>query len=242
MVAIDRQVVEIILALEGSPASMAAATVLSTLLGGQAKFLNHREIDRGLNLSRQSLLVLPESQLNTLVKLRRYGFGGSVIVLSSKELNSLRDKHYILLWGAEAHEAWEISSPLPELLQKVDKLRPLGVNLLKKLRAELEMRPNQVIEGVSNALEKLQKPGANFDEEWTKVKAAIDKILKETPVVCHSPITVGDWGKKTIGRHLVELSDEIERSQGFSNHQHNDLHEVFEQWRERVIDSEEVIC
>lgn len=237
----DKQVVETILAFEDSPASMAAATVLSALLGGQAKFVSHGGIGDNLGLSRQSLVVLSESQLNTLVKLRRHGFGGSAIVLSSKVIDSLREKHNILLWGAEAHEAWEISSPLPELLRRFGRLRPLGVDLLSKLRAELEMRPTQVLECVNSVLENLQKDGANFDEEWTKVDATVDKILNETPVACHKTTTVRDRGNKTISRHLEELSDEIKQAKEISDHQLSDLRRVLEEWRKRVIDSEEAM-
>jgi len=233
--------VDTILAFKDSPASVAAASVLSTLLGGQAKFVSNGEIGHNLSLSRQSLVVLSESQLNTLVKLRLCGFGGPAIVLSSKAIDSLRQRHNILRWGAEAHEAWEISSPLPELLSKFGRLRPLGVDLLKKLRAELEMRPTQLLEHVNSAVKNLQKNGTNFDEKWTKFEAVIDQILQQTPVACHGTTQVGDRGNKTISRHLQELSDEIKQAKKISDIQLSYLREVLEQWRRRVIDSEEAM-
>jgi archaellum component FlaC len=115
------------------------------------------------------------------------------------------------------------------------------VGVLNMLRAELEMHTTQVLERVNSALENLQKNGVNFDQEWTKVAVTVDKILKETPVACHRTTQVGDRGNKNISQHLQELSDEIKQVKKISEHQLSDLREVLEQWRKRVIDSEEAM-
>ena len=128
---------EIILALQDCPKSMAIATVLSTFLGCQSRFISHSEIRQGLYAPQQSLAVLAQNEVDTLVQLRRTDFPGPVIILSSEPLDSLRDQHPILHQGSDASRVWEINIPLSKLLDTVKEIYPLGDNFLEEVQENL---------------------------------------------------------------------------------------------------------
>ena len=87
---------EAILAIKNSPTTVAAATVLSTLLDVEAQLPQSEDIHQSLKLPRKSVIILTESQLSYLVALRRQGFAGAVLVLSSllNILGNFRGKFY----------------------------------------------------------------------------------------------------------------------------------------------------
>jgi len=223
---------------EAAVTALAVAQVLSARFGMNQLIL--KSVQHRPELPSDSLLLLVETQIEALSVLRQYGFCGAVVVLSTQPFESLHKKHKILTYGISSHTAWESpwETTLPDLFEKVPKLKPLrsgNQRILKKdLQAAVQRLDLSLESLVLPYLEQLHGSSSNFEHKLGIFKQAIEDLWEQTPSARHGSLKLDGYGEAQIQKHFQRLLDEIQDSQSCNDRQMMLLRQLLEQWRNLV--------
>lgn len=222
----------------GTVPTLAAAQVLSTLLGINKLILKNEDICHSMKLPSESVILFAEIQVRALSALRLHGFSGAVLVLSHQPFESLHKKHQILTYGISSHNAWEYPWELPDLLAKVAKLKPLRAGnqqiLKQELKAAAERLDRLLESAVLPHLKQLCEANGYLHHKLDIIKEAVENLWTHTPSARHTIIELEGYGKAAIQTHFQNLTDEIRDSQGCNERQIMLLQQVLEEWRNLV--------
>ena len=218
--------------------SFAAAAVLSTLFGVEKLVLKGERAVDPSELPKKSLLLMSclsqERQIGRLVRLRLYGFNGGVLVISHHSFESLRARHRILRWGQGSHDVCRFPCNLADLITKVAELVPLERENLSMLQSELKA-PDRLLEHrVIPCLKRLERRNRNLSREVDTITTIINDLRAHTPVACHTVVKIG--GREAqIQEHFRILVEEVRSLQEFDDRPLELLREVFERWRDLLL-------
>jgi hypothetical protein len=223
----------LVFAHSSSTVPLAAATVVSTLLGIDKILLpNEPTGEKKPKFPKQSVLILSVAEINRLASLRLSGFSGAVLILSSDSFNTLKTKHRILRWGQGSHDACQFPWKLPDLLQKVTELEPMEPENLKMLQKELEAPNRWYQRRVIPSLKKLEKQGNG--EALASVATLIEELRAQTPVAFHAVVEIGNRSAQ-LQQHFQILLAEMGQSDSYEDTQIALLREAFAKWRDLVV-------
>ncbi len=232
-------VIELILVVKGSSSSVATATVISTLLNVEQQLLKPEAIKQLGRLKRESVIILFENQLNFLAALRRRGFEGAVLVLSSEPFDMVKARHSILRYGRGFHQGCKYPWKLSDLLEKINILKPISLGNLRKLQSQLRANAEQLNRKVIPHYQNLQEGIGNFSQELDKMEENFNSLLRSTPVFRHLPFDPTDADPSQIQEKFAEIVQQIRKSQQCQPLQMAHLNKIFERWRNHVLDTGE---
>lgn len=184
--------IDSIIALSNRTANHALAAVLAHLWSIPYEVTNLREKSTKTT-PRNTLLIVSESQVNQLKRIRLWGFSGAILVVSSDPFRTLKQRHRVLRFGQGSHESfcapWDLEVVLPQL-SNLRSLAPENLQLLQKEIKASELILEKHIEPFKKQLEFIDKAGQVEDKDIERLEEAISKIRKDLPVACHAVVTV----------------------------------------------------
>lgn len=229
-----------------APVAHSLAAVLSILLGIHKTVISRAQQSYAAKFPRRTLLVLSclyqESHIGRIAGLRFKGFSGAVLILSRDSFGSLMQRHAILRWAKGSHDICAFPFTLPTLLETVASLEPMATGNLRLLRKELKAPDQLLRRHVIPCLERLQQPNMDLSREIGTVVPLIHSLCAGTRVACHTVVKIGGRSAQ-IQEHFHMLVKEIRNSK---RHEDITVHarllcEVFEQWRDILLDVGEMI-
>lgn len=230
----------ILVSVDGSetPITLAAATVLSTLLGIEKLRLQNESTETLAKFPKQSLLLLSQARINKLAGLRLRGLNSGVLILSSDPFETLKQKHRILRWGQGSHDACRFPWVLPDLLKKSLQLAPLEPENLTMLQKELKAPAIWYQRRVVPSLRKLEKQKGDLSTELEAIARIIEDLRAYTPVACHAVVEIGDRSAQ-LQQHFQILVDQMQQSRCRDETKIALLRQTFERWRDLVLNAGE---
>ena len=226
---------EYILAFNSCPISMAFSTVLALFLDAHLFVLDKKTLSEVANLSKDSLILLTEDQLNRLPLLRLHNFSGAVLVLSNSSFDSIKQKYPILRWGQGSHLACSFLCPLSNLLSQVAKLFPMEPENLAMLQNQLQAPIFWLQDKIMPLLGKLQQDSINAQQHLDELADIIQELRLITPVVHHTEVEIGGQTAQ-IQQHFQTKLKCIRNSKKLNPQDLDLLKQVFEQWRSLVVE------
>lgn len=236
-----------ILAIKGSRTSTATAMVVSTLLRIPIFLIDENKYRHHRKTNKKSVIVITESQLSHIPKLRLEGFSGAVLVLSSTPFSLLKQQYRVLRFGEGSHDCFDTHTALPLLLNQLAKLVPLEPEnlqfLQKELKAVQKMRNMQITSCLENIkhLKKLPHEDAMRIKE---IEQAIEQWRADARVACHTVVKIGDENKQ-LQQHLqtalnnISIQDHEQRYQAINKLEtaFNHLQDLLQATGEKFISS-----
>ena len=224
--------IKTVLSVQGSSAATAVATVLAELLEVEHQQLEPEIGKHRIKSLRKAVLVLAESQVGLLPRLRLLGFSGAVLVLSSVPFSELKKKYRVLRFGQGSHAAVAFPWTLTSLLQETQDLVPMEPENLRVLQNELKAGDRFYTQEVKPCLEQLRQ-GDDTDAATEKIAGIVAKVREKTPVACHAIATIE--GKSCqIQEHFQAAMNKL-REKVQWNQAVQQLEAAFEQWRSLVV-------
>lgn len=228
----EEHVPNALLYVEGSYLASSTASIIANHLCIPLRRLDTDALDTNFpNNFEKSTLILTEEQIANLPALRyRWSFTGAVLVLSYETFATLKQKHRVLRFGQGSHNAITIPFTLTTLISKVKALLPMEKENLRFLQNELRAIDTLYDKEIKPSLEKLEQPNNNVAlDELTDL---IDKLRSQTPVACHTVVTIHDKTQQ-IQQHLRYALGQL-RQQNNRDNLLIYLKDIFAQWRDLV--------
>ncbi len=221
-----------ILALKGSPASIAVATVLSSMLDVPRQIIDSVNQPIDWKPLRQTILVIAENQIvSTLANFRSKGFSGAVLVVSGKPFDQIKRNYRVLRFGQGSHDAFEAPWSISSLLMKASQLVPLEPENLRFLQNEIVAPKYLYEEKIAPCLQQL-RASKYGSQSLVKVEEVVEQVRAKTPVACHAVVTIADE-QKQVQQHwqsaVVMMKNPLQYSQGIQR-----FEKAVDAWKERV--------
>jgi len=217
--------------------ALATIQVLS-LFGFNSHILSPEAIQHPLNLPDESVLILVESQIPQLSRLRRQNFVSPVIIISSVPLASLLKKHhYILKYGTSSTEVWQSPWQLNDLLSKLTKLKPLSPGNLNLLKQEMQAASEKVdreLESVLIQIENLNSQNPDLPNQLNQIQQTVENLFSKTPLARHVLIELEGHSTATIQHHFRTLMNDILSYSNNLPKQKILLKQVLAEWQKQV--------
>lgn len=229
--------INIIVAIKGSFAAIAAATVITETLRAKAsdvrlKMLEPEDPKVEDTFPKNSILILADFQVASLPALRLQGFAGAVLVLSRDSFSNLKRKYRVLRFGQGSHDALTILFTLPDLLVKAQNLVPMELENLRFFQNELKAIDKIYQKRILPILTQLEQPALNLEVTTQEISTLIEQMRTETPVACHTVVTINHQPLQ-IQQHLRQALDTLQK-QGEVNSKISYWKAIFEQWYKLV--------
>jgi len=221
-----------IFAIRGSFLATATAIVLAMRSSTERHLLELGAVDALPNTFYKSTLVVAESQVTCLPTLRSQGFSGAILVLSTETFPVLKQKYRVLRFGQGSHDALTIPFTLADLHSKANNLVPIEQENLRLFQNELKAFKHLYEREIIPCLQRLEQPGTDLKLATEEVAIIVEKMKAETPVACHSVITIEDETLQ-IQHHLRKALHRLERQESL-NSTVCYLKAIFEQWYKLV--------
>ena len=205
--------------------------------------LDATRIQDTASLPRDSLLVLNclryrSNSLRILTKMRRCGFRGPVLLVSSEPIAKLRLSHRILIWGQNSHQAWTPPWRINSLVELVARLIPIQDgnwhNLQNELRAADRLWERRVLPIVG----RLRAGDESIVTEVDSLGQIVDDLCVLTPVACHADANIAGQTVQ-IQEHFRECLKALRRSAHVDANVLARLRAALESWRGEVVESAE---
>ncbi|WP_448573967.1 hypothetical protein [Trichothermofontia sp.] len=223
---------EAILAIDGSFLTAASAAVLAMRLKAQQPnikrfILKPDALHDRPNLPRHSTLLLTEPQMAHLPTLRLRDFAGAVLVLSLDTFPILKKKHRVLRFAQGSHDALPIPFSLNALLNTATDLVPMEPENLRFFQNEMRAISQIYQHKIVPCLQKLGQPDQR-SAALQEVANLIEELRTQTPVACHTPVTI-EGKHLQIQQHLRQALASLQEQPG-STACLTYLKEAFNQW------------
>ena len=221
------------------PAAASAARVLSVLLGRPLKVVDHNAAEEIGRVAPQALLIVGSfpnrDDVPLVLRLRRTGFAGPVLVVTTGTYGALLEKHRVLAFGEGSHGSWSPSNGLGSLVEQATGLLPLEPENLQMLQREIEMRVRRPAQRVHQILAQL-KPGVPAPSTAAHgLRDLIGELRCSSSRPCHNVVTVGDQ-TSTLHAHFERLMGSLSESSVVVPSIIAEIEQAVNRWEKLAID------